>query len=195
MDDAHESSATRPPITQALTDLRAGQPAAQERLWSLVYGELRRLAARFLSRETNDPVLQPTVLVHEAYLRLAGSAPMDWRDRMHFYRVAATAIRRVIIDQARGRNTRKRGGGAALAELDEGIAAPAVDPALLLDLDIALDRLALLDARSAQVVELRFFAGFTHPEAARILGVSGRAVDGDWQFARSWLHRELGGEG
>jgi RNA polymerase sigma factor (TIGR02999 family) len=162
-----------------------------DELLPLVYAELRRLAAAQLAREAPGQTLQPTALVHEAYLRLAtadGSAP---RDRNSYLIAAATAMRRILIDRARARKAEKRGGGRGRADLDPDQVAAPEPPDDLLALDEALTRLAAKDPRKAKLVELRYFAGLTLDEAASALDVSPATADRDWAFARAWLHREL----
>ncbi|HPF37138.1 MAG TPA: sigma-70 family RNA polymerase sigma factor [Phycisphaerae bacterium] len=167
------------------------QPAATA-LIEVVYQELRRLAAEYLQRERPDHTLQPTALVHEAYVRLSELDRIEWRDRTHFYAAAAGAIRRVLVDHARRRKAAKRGGGwrqITLSGLGSDADAPEID---VLALDEALGKLAALDERKARVVELRFFAGMTIDETARSLGVGTTTVEDDWAFAKSWLRRALG---
>ena len=162
-----------------------------------VYAELRRLAAAHLAREAPGQTLQPTALVHEAYLRLAHFAPGDSPEAKHernqFLAAAATAMRRILIDRARARKAEKRGGGRGRADVDpDRVAAPERSDELLA-LDEALIRLAAKDLRKAKLVELRYFAGLTLDEAAAALDISPATADRDWAFARAWLHRELSG--
>jgi RNA polymerase sigma factor (TIGR02999 family) len=176
-----------------LANVAAGDPDAAASLFALVYDELRRLAASALRRERPDHTLQATALVHEAYLRLADEPDARWENRAHFLAVAAQAMRRILVDHARGRNAQKRGGGDVRRSLDglEGIVAaegPEVD---LLALDEALGRLAVFDPRQARVVELRFFGGLTVEETAAVTGLSDRTVKREWQMARAWLRREM----
>jgi len=161
-----------------------------------VYKELRRLAAQYLRREQRrDHTLQTTALVHEAYLRLAGQRRSGWPDRAGFYAAAAQAIRRILIDHARRRARRKRGGpGARRVHLDAAALETASCVIDVLALDEALSRLAALTPRQARVVELRYFGGLTDDEIAAVLGVSRRTVQTDWHGARAWLYRELGGD-
>jgi RNA polymerase sigma factor (TIGR02999 family) len=155
-----------------------------------VYDELRRLAAAKLAQEKPGQTLQATALVHEAWLRLA-DASVEWRDRNHFLRVAATAMRRILVDRARAKHTTKRGGdGVRVDEFD--IAAPVSEPELLA-LDEALDRLAAIKPDHARLIELRYFAGLTGDEAAEALGVSPATADRMWRYARAWLQVELSG--
>ena len=183
-------------ITALLARLQGGDRAATDELFPLVYDELRRLADRYLSAERPGQTLQPTALVHEAYLRLVGPADDGWENRAHFFGAAAQAIRRILTDRARARRRLKRGGGERPLPL-EAAAELAVDgPSLdVLALDEALGRLAALDAQLSRVVELRFFGGLSVDDTARALGVSASTVARLWQFARVWLHREMSGGG
>jgi RNA polymerase sigma factor (TIGR02999 family) len=185
----------RPSPSSQLTDLlrawSAGEPDAADRLLAVVYAELRREARRFLRRERADHTLRPTALVHEAYLRLAAQHEAGWENRAQFFAVAAQAMRRVLVDHARRRKAQKRPAARLQVELAEDAAVAPPRPADLLALDAALEDLAARDPRRARLVELRFFAGLTVPEAAQVLGVSPRTVDREWQLARAWLHRRL----
>jgi RNA polymerase sigma factor (TIGR02999 family) len=164
-----------------------------EELFALAYDELRGLARAQLAREHGARALQATELVNEAYVRLARSPTIEWAGRTHFFAVAARAMRRVLVDQARARGRKKRGAHLRRVTLGDGLAESLeVDLEDLLDLDRAIEKLASLDSRQAEVVELRFFGGFTMSETAEALDVSKRTVEGDWAHARAWLHRELG---
>lgn len=182
---------TETDVTRLLQGWRAGDREAAERLMERVYDELRRLARRRLSGERAGHTLQPTALVHEAYMKLAGQR-VDWRSRAHFFALAATAMRRILVSHARKRRAAKRGGGALTLTLDEGLAGGGERDLDLLALDRALAGLAALDPRQARIVELRYFAGLTIEETAEAVGVSPATVKLDWQMARAWLHRELG---
>lgn len=167
--------------------------SSSEPLFALVYDELRRLAANALQSERRDHTLQPTALVHEAYLRLASEPEPRWENRAHFLAVAARAMRRILVDHARSRNAQKRGSGGARIALED-IESSLVDPGQdvdLLALDEALLRLTELDPRQAQIVELRFFGGLTVEETAVTVGASARTVKRDWQMSRAWLKREI----
>ena len=178
-------------LTQWLARLREGDHGALDRLLPLVYDELRSLARAQLRNERSGHTLGATALVHEAYVRLA-SREMDPRDRSHFFAIAAQAMRRVLIDHARGRGARKRGSGRIALSLEHAGALLAEDGAdELLGIDDALERLARANPRAAQVVERRFFAGFTLEEIAESLGVSTKTVQRDWTLARAWLQKEL----
>jgi len=168
----------------------------------LLYGELRGLADAYLRRERRGHTLQPTALVHEAWERLMGSAGPEaaapFRDRQHFLATAARVMRRILIDHARARSASKRGGGGARVELElEDLAAPpSADPdAYLVALDAAVAQLAANDARAAQLVELRFFAGLTMEETAKVLGISMATAHREWAFARTWLHHQVRQQG
>jgi len=164
---------------------------ATERLAELLYPELRRIAARLMRGERQSHTLQPTAVVHEAFMRLVDAQTIEWQDRAHFLGIAARVMRRILIEHARRRGAAKRGGGADRLTLDEA-AVPGADAAVgLLDLDDVLTRFAEIDDRGAQVAELRIFGGLTVRETAEELGVSSRTVNGDWAVARLWLAREL----
>lgn len=179
-------------VTRILSAIEQGDPKAAEQLWPLVYDELRKLAALQLAHDRPGATLNPTALVHEAYLRLVGDGnDRRYHDRRHFFAAAATAMRHIRIDQARHKKTQKRGGNVQRLELDE-VAAPTPDDELLA-LDEALTQLAALDVRKAQLVELRFFAGLTNDQAATVLGISPTTADRDWTFARAWLRAAVRG--
>jgi RNA polymerase sigma-70 factor (ECF subfamily) len=168
--------------------------ATAEQLMPLVYDELRRLARGFMAREGPDHTLQPTALVHEAYLRLVDQSRVNWRGRSHFRAVGARMMRRILIDHARRRGGLKRGGGLQRVTLGDSLLSPPdpdVDLPELLALNDALDELTRLDERQARVVELRFFGGLTTAEIAETLGVSERTVGDDWKHGRAWLRRQL----
>ena len=177
--------------TRALLALRDGDAAAAERLLPLVYDRLRGLANRFLGAERAGHTLQPTALVHEAFLKLVEQERVDWAGRTHFFAVGAKAMRRILVDHARGRRRDKRGGGAVRVELREGAALSPERDEDVLALDEALARLEARDARQARIVELRFFGGLNVEEVAEALGVSKRTVEADWTMLRAWLRREL----
>jgi RNA polymerase sigma factor (TIGR02999 family) len=169
------------------TDADAGSPEA---LVSILYDELHRLAHHYMRNERPGHTLQTTAIVNEAYLRLAGIEHIQWRDRSHFVAMAATAMRRVLVDHARGRARDKRGGDLTITPLDADVSAPEPDVDLLA-LNDALDRLASLDSRQARIVELRYFAGLTIEEVADALDVSSGTVKREWSIAKAWLYREL----
>jgi RNA polymerase sigma factor (TIGR02999 family) len=181
-------------VTQVLEGLDSPGAVASERLLPLVYDELRRLAAKKMQEEPADHTLQPTALVHEAYMRLVAPASRQrWESRGHFYAAAAEAMRRILIEEARRRQSLKRGGEFAKVELIESVseAEPVVDYAELLAVSEALDKLAAVDAEAARLVKLRYFAGLTIEEAADAMAVSPRTAKRNWSYARAWLQREL----
>lgn len=178
-------------ITQVLLDLRAGSEMARTRLVDLVYEQLRALAASYMKKQPWSHTLQPTALVHEAFLRLVGNEHVQWTDRAHFFAACAGVMRNILADHARRRKAAKRGGGARRVTLVNTIAVSPDEPLDIVALDDALTRLAVLNERHAHVVECRFFAGMTVPEVAEALGVSARTVDNDWAMARAWLAANL----
>ena len=183
--------AGRTEVTQLLLDLRAGDKDAEARLIPIVYAELRRLAAYYLQQERRDHTLQPTALVHEAYLRLTKLKEIEWQSGSHFFAMAASLMRRILVDHARTVKARKREGFHEALSLDEALVfSPQRSPELVA-LDEALTRLSKLNQRQSQVVELRFFTGLDEEEIAEILGVSPRTVKRDWRTAKAWLYQEL----
>jgi RNA polymerase sigma factor (TIGR02999 family) len=183
-------------VTVLLDAIQAGDPHAASQLLPLVYDELRRLAAYRLAHQTPGQTLQPTALVHEAYLRLVGDPEgHDWDNRGHFFFAAAEAMRRILVEDARRKGRQKRGGGLTRRDLDEAeqAAAPEIREDLVA-LDEALTKLASAAPQAAQLVQLRYFAGLSIPDAAKALGVSPRTADRLWAFARVWLLREVGGD-
>lgn len=186
-------SSQPPGITLLLRSWQQGEQGALDRLTPVVYAELHRLAARVMTREDPANTLQPTALVNEAWLRLAGVEDVRWQDRAHFFALAAQIMRRILVDAARARCAGKRGGRAVRFSLDDSIdACPEADQQLVA-LDDALTALAQFDPRKAQVVEMRFFAGLSVEETAAVLKITGRSVVRDWKLARAWLLRELAG--
>ena len=179
-------------VTRCLNDLRGGDRSAIDRLLPHVYDDLHRLAAEVFRERFKPRSLQPTVLVHECYLRLVQSDGHAWNDRRHFFNVAAIAMRQLLANHARDKAALKRGGGSARVEFGEGaeLEGPGGDFDVI-ELDDALRQLAELDERQARIVELRFLAGLSVEETADVLGVSERTVYVDWQMARSWLSRRL----
>ena len=182
-----------PNATECLQRINAGDEAAVNELLQLVYDELRAMAGHFMQAERRDHTLQPTALVHEAYMRLI-EQDVDWKDRAHFLAIGAQAIRRVLIDHGRRQKAQKRGGDAQRVTLDESVAFAGSREVDVLALDEALDRLTELNPRQSRVVELRFFGGLTGPQVAEVLGVSRTTVADDWAVARAWLSRELSRE-
>jgi RNA polymerase sigma-70 factor (ECF subfamily) len=181
-------------VTTLLSRLAEGDRSVVPRLMPLMYDELRRLAATYMQRERTDHTLQPTALVHEAYLRLIEQRETTWKNRAHFFGVAAQLMRRILVDHARSRLRDKRGGELQKVSLDEGLVFSTDGSAELVELDGALSRLEKLDARQCRVVELRFFGGLTVDEAAEALQISPRTVEREWNFAKAWLYLELHGE-
>lgn len=185
---------TRGRVTEVLQELRRNVPGAREDLFHLVYAELKRLAAAKMRREPAGHTLQPTALVHEAWLKLMGrKTKSEWKDSVHLMRLAARAMRNVLVDHARARQAAKRGKRAKVDEgvLDQFIGAFEAQSLDVLALNEALEKLNGVDEPMARVVELRFFAGLTIEESAEVLGVSTQTVRLDWRMARSWLHQRL----
>lgn len=179
-------------VTQILSQIESGDPAAADQLLPLVYQELRELAAARLAQEQPGQTLQATALVHEAYIRLVNVNQLQsWDSRGHFFAAAAAAIRRILIEQARRKAGPKAGGDHQRIELTGVIAVAEAADWNLLDLDEALDRLEIEDSRAAQVVKLRFFAGLTRQQAAEALGISIATADNDWAYAKGWLQVQL----
>jgi RNA polymerase sigma factor (TIGR02999 family) len=180
-------------VTRILNRLEAGDRQAAAELLPLVYDELRSLAERALGRERPGQTLQATALVHEAYLRLVGeeATSPEWEGRRHFFGAAAEAMRRILVEAARRKGRVKHGGELERREWDESLVAACEPREDLVALDEALVRLAEHDPDGARLVELRYFAGLTLPEAAEVLGVSARTADRLWSYAKAWLHREM----
>ncbi len=183
-------------VTRLLQAWSAGQPEASDQLLPVIYEHLRRVAREYLSHERPGHTLQPTALVHEAYLRLTDGAPIRWQGRAHFFSLAARAMRRILVDHARSRQTLKRGGEQQRLSLeavpeDELAQSSPLAETDLISLDDALNKLATAYPRQGRVVEMRFFGGVDSAEIAEVLQVSEATVKRDWQFAKMWLHREL----
>lgn len=184
-----------PQLAQLLRDAEAAGPEAGARLLDAVYAELRALAARHLQHENPGHTLQPTALVHEAYLKMMGSGDRSWNGRAHFFAAAAQAMRRILVDHARKRGAVKRGGDAQRVGLTSLEGLPAVQSeADLVRLDGLLGRLSEVDSVAARVVEMRFFSGMQDDEIALAIGSSSRTVRRHWRYARAWLTRELGSD-
>ena len=184
--------APSPDVTGLLDDWSRGDRRALDTLLPVVYAELRRIAARQLRRERDGHTLQPTALVHEAYLRLVEQRTVNWQSRAHFFGVAAQVMRRVLVDHARRQGAKKRNGGAQRVPLEEAAETAAVDRIPVLRLDHALGRLEKLDPGLARIVELRAFGGLTIDQAAHVLNVSPTTAKRDWRTAKAWLTNELG---
>ena len=178
-------------LTRLLHAWSQGDQSALEKLTPFVYDELHRVAHRYLSRERRGHTLQTTALVNEAYARLIDSGEMNWENRTHFFGVCARLMRQILTDYARSWLSQKRGGGVPTVSLDESLEVPVEPGTDLVALDDALKRLAAIDPRKSQVVELRFFGGLTTEEAAAILKVSSDTILRDWKLAKIWLYREL----
>ena len=178
-------------VTRILLSLRSGDRSALEELLPAVYGDLRARAERFMRGERPGHTLQPTALVHEAYLRLVDQRQVDWQCRAHFFAAAAETMRRILVDHARTRGRRKRGGGAIQVTLDDVVAGGEEWDDDVLALNEVLERLARVDARQARIVELRFFGGLSVEEVAEVLDLSPRTVAYEWAHARAWLKVEL----
>ena len=189
-----DGDATPASVTQLLIAWGGSERGALDQMLPVVYSELRRLAVHYLSHEPVGHTLQPTALVHEAYLRLIDQRQADWRNRAQFLGLAAGMMRRILVNHARDRRARKRGGGAERVSLSL-IEAPSGRPDVeLIALEDALERLAALDERKSRVVELKFFGGLTIEEIAEVLQVSRATVEREWSFARAWLYDAIGGE-
>ena len=178
-------------VTRLLHELRQGNRLAEDQLIPIIYNQLKKIAAGQLRRERPDHSLQPTALVHEAYLRLTKMQDVDWEGRSHFFRISATVMRRILVDHARAQRAWKRGDGAVQVTLNSAVAGGGGSTIDVLAVDEALTRLATFDERQATILELHFFTGQTFEEIALQLGVSTRTVKRDWTMARAWLHEQL----
>jgi RNA polymerase sigma factor (TIGR02999 family) len=190
----HTRQAPDADVSQLLEAWNPGDVAARDQLMAVVYQELRRRAAAHLRRERVELTLQPTALVHEAYLRLVRQDAMVWQNRAQFFGIASQMMRRILVDRARARNMNKRSGRWARVSLDEGVARQETREVEVLDLDRALVELASFVPRKSQIAELRFFGGLSLEEAGHVLGVSIATVERDWQATRAWLHTRLTGK-
>ena len=179
------------PATVLLKRIETGDASAAEELLPIIYGELHQVAQRFMSRENPGHTLQPTALVHEAWMKLVGQTRHQWNGRTHFLAVAAHAMRAILVDHARSRRALKRGGRRDRVVLEEAVAFYEQRAVDLLDLDTAMSRLAGIDQQLAQVVELRFFGGLTNDEVGKVIGVSTPTVERRWRVARAWLQKAL----
>ena len=188
---------TRPPEQHEITELLAkwsgGNQTALDELYPLVYEELRRLARSYMKREPKGHTLQTTALINEAYVRMVDQKNVRWQNRNHFFAISAQMMRRILVDHARRYLHKKRGGGAKKVSLDEAMLVAAERSEEVLMLDEALNNLARMDPRRCHVVELRYFAGLNNQEIADVLHISENTVMRDWNLARAWLHRQLGG--
>ena len=181
-------------VTQILSEISRGERSAVDRLFPVVYDELRRVAGILFRRESTDHTLQPTALVNEAFVRLVDQDRVQWQGRSHFFGVGAQAMRRILVDHARGKLRQKRGGTRSKVLLKGELALSLQSDHHVLAVDEAFTKLAELDSRQARIVELRFFAGLTVQEVAEVLGVSKRTVEAEWTIVRAWLRRELSDE-
>jgi RNA polymerase sigma factor (TIGR02999 family) len=181
-------------VTRLLVELTDGDRAALDRLFPIVYENLRQMAQRELRRERSDHTLNPTALVHEAYLKMVQLEQISWQGRAHFFGACAQAMRRILISYARMKKADKRGAGSEHVQIDDVVVAARTRPASLVALDEALTRLEAMSERQARIVECRFFAGMSVEETAEALGTSAATVKRDWTVARAWLNRELGEE-
>src|SRR5882762_2126398 len=186
-----EPSASQHRVTQLLEQWSHGDDAALAELTPLIYEDLRRLAHHHMGGQRPDHTLQTTALVNEAYLRLADQSNPRWQNRAHFFAVAARAMRQILVSYARSQHAQKRGSGAVKVELDEAALVSPEESKEIVDLHEALETLATLDSRKAQVVELKYFGGLNYDEMAEVLKISRVTVRRDWDFARAWLHTEL----
>ncbi len=186
------TTASQQEVTRLLVRLTDGDRGVLDDLLPVVYGELRRLAASYLRKERVGHTLQPTALVHEAYMRLVDQTQVQWQNRAHFFGVAAQMMRRILVDHARRHQAAKRGGSnqqrLSISSAEQVVKQPEVD---LLALNEALDELASMDPQQARIVELKFFAGLSIDETAEVLGISHATVERDWKMARAWLRRQL----
>jgi RNA polymerase sigma factor (TIGR02999 family) len=180
-------------VTELLEQWSHGEDAVLSELTPLVYEELRRIAHHHMGGQRSDHTLQTTALVNEVYLRLAGQTNPNWQSRAHFFAVAARAMRQILVSYARSQRSQKRGGGALKVELDEAAVVSPEQSREIVDLHEALERLAALDSRKAQVVELKYFGGLNYDEMAEVLKISRVTVRRDWEFAKVWLYTELRG--
>jgi len=178
-------------VTRILNQIENGDPRAGEELLPLVYEELRRIAAQKMGHESPGHTLQATALVHEAWLRLTGATQQTWQNRAHFFGAAAEAMRRILVEHARRKQSLKRGAGAVHLELDESLLVLSAPPDELLAVNDALDKLAGEDPVAAQLVKLRYFVGMNMEEAASAIGLPKRTAESLWTYARTWLHREI----
>ena len=188
----NEDEAVRPNITEMLREWSGGKTEVMDDLLPLIYDELRRRAAAYLRRERPNHTLQPTALVHEAYLKLIDQRQDNWASRDHFFAIAAQAMRRILVDHARGRHRQKRGGSNEDLPLEDALLAAADEANVdLIALDEAMKKLARLDPQQERVVELRYFGGLSLDEAADAMSISRATAARDWQVAKAWLHREM----
>lgn len=187
--------ATEADVTTLLLEWNGGNEQARDKLIPLLYGELRRMANRYLRSERSGATLQPTALVHEAYVRLVKAKMPDWQSRSHFLGVAALLMRQLVVERARRNNCQKRGGGAVRMQLNEALTFAPEASGMILELDLALQALAAFDERKSRIIELRFFGGMTVDEVARAMDLSVATVGREQRMAEAWLHREMQNHG
>jgi len=178
-------------ITKMLNDISPGNDIAVNRVLPLVYNELRNISSKYLNLEYRKHTLQPTELVHEAYLKLIGNQELSWQSRAHFYGIAAKSMRQILVDYARKRKSKKRGSGKTNLSLDKVMMAVVESDDQILELDEALVKLENYEERSSKIVELRYFSGLSIEETAEVLNISPATVKRDWSFAKAWLYREM----
>ncbi len=181
----------KPSVTQLLFEMQRGRTGAADELLSLVYQELRRIAGGYMRRERPNHTLQATALVHEVYMQLVDQTRVDWKNRAHFFGVAAQLMRRILVEHARAHNAQKRGGAVSKISLEEVVSHLPQKELTLVALDDALHELELLDARQSRIVELRFFGGLTTEETSEVMGISTATIEREWRSARAWLHSQL----
>ena len=180
-------------VTQLLLDWKSGDRSALDKLMPIVYDELRRIASRYLRKHPPGHILQTTLLVHEAYLKLADNPDLDWQNRAHFFGVAARIMRNLLVNYSVANKAEKRGGGTIKLSLDEATGLSEKPAIEVLELNEALNRLAAMNERQSQIVELRFFTGLGNEEIAEVLGISLATVNREWRLSRAWLHSEISG--
>ncbi|MBL8212288.1 MAG: sigma-70 family RNA polymerase sigma factor [Bryobacterales bacterium] len=178
-------------VTLLLSELKSGRAEAAEQLLPLVYQELRRIAGAYMRRERSNHTLQATALVHEAYMQLVDQTRVDWKNRAHFFGVAAQLMRRILVEHARAHHAQKRGGNASKLSLDDVINHFPDREVTLVALDDSLKELERLDPRQSRIVELRFFGGLTTEEVSEVMGISTATIEREWRSARAWLHTQL----
>ena len=181
-------------VAELLAEIADGHEEATEQLMPLVYDQLRAIARRLLRHESPGHTLQPTALVNEAYVRLAGKHQINWQGKTHFFAIGAKVMRRILVDHARRKKSKKRGGGMYRIPLADDLCVSNRNQEDVLAIEMAIEKLEKLDHRQARIVELRFYGGLTVEEVAEVLGVSKRTVEADWTMVRAWLRREIAGE-
>jgi RNA polymerase sigma factor (TIGR02999 family) len=186
-----QETGSKPSVTQLLLEMQQGRCGAADELLALVYNELRRIAGGYMRRERPNHTLQATALVHEVYMQLVDQTRVDWKNRAHFFGVAAQLMRRILVEHARGHNAQKRGGAVSKISLEEVVNHLPQKELTLVALDDALQELERLDSRQSRIVELRFFGGLTTEETSEVMAISTATVEREWRSARAWLHSQL----